>query len=102
MSKSVRIGPFDFRFVEMDETDGRAHYGSFSAETQEIRLRKTFASKAQWAETVLHEIFHGLWDAQSINAKEGEERIVRKMALGMAQVIRDNPALIAEIAKALK
>jgi hypothetical protein len=99
---SVRIGPFDYRFVEMDETDGQAHYGSYSSERQEIRLRKQFASPAQWAETVLHEILHGIWDDRSINSKEGEEQVVRKSALGLASVIRHNQVLFAEIAKALK
>lgn len=102
MSKSVRIGPFDFSIIPMDETDARANYGSFSAEHHEIRLRPTFANRRQWAETLLHEIHHGIWEVQGINSKDGEERIVRATAIGWSCVFRDNQALMAEILKALK
>lgn len=98
----VRIGPHDIAILEMDPTDARVNYGCYSSEEHAIRLRSRFANKRQWAETLIHEIEHGIWDAQSIHAKDGEERIVRKSAMGWSGVIRDNPDLILQLVAALK
>lgn len=100
--KSVRIGAIDYKIVPMDGTNARANFGEFDSEHEEIRLRPKFASKRQWAETLLHEIEHAIWYNWGVNSKDGEERIVRSTAIGWSCVFRDNQALMTEILKALK
>lgn len=102
MTKPVRVGPHDIAILPMDATDAKQNYGCYSSEEHCIRLRSKFANRRQWAETMLHEIEHAIWDVFGIHAKDGEERIVRKSAMGWAGVFRDNPTLIAELLKALK
>lgn len=99
---SVRIGPFDFEIVEMDRVNAKEFYGLYLSESQEIQLTPVFSSKQRWAETLLHEILHGVVDTQNLLLKEDEERIVRGVSLGLSQVIRDNQKLFTEIVKALK
>lgn len=46
------------------------------------------------ADTLLHEILHGVYAAYNIKGKDKEERTVRTITHGLAQVWRDNPVLI--------
>lgn len=102
MSKSVRIGHIDFTIVEMDKISATNKYGMYMQADEEIHLSSGM-SKRRWGEILLHEILHGVWDMQSLGLKEEEEeRIVRSLANGLAQVIRDNQKVIGEIVKALK
>lgn len=98
----VRIGPYDFDIVEMDKLNTKEFYGLYVPESQEIQLTPVFASKQRWAETLLHEILHGVMDTQNIGLKDEEERVVRGVSLGLSQVIRDNQKLFTEIVRALK
>lgn len=102
LPESVRVGPFDITIAEMPENEINAAYGLFSEEHQAILLRPKFTSTAQCAETLLHELLHAVWNVQAIDKKDGEERIVTKMSLGLAAVMRDNKELFRSILKALK
>jgi hypothetical protein len=98
---SVRVGPFDILLGELDEKTAKKIYGLFSEESQMILLRPKFASGTQCAETLIHELLHAIWNVQNIGGAN-EERVVTKMSLGLAQVMRDNKELIRSILKALK
>lgn len=54
------------------------------------------------AELLIHEILHGIWDAQGLPAKVKEEDAVRQLAIGLVQVFRDNTELAKWIAKAAR
>lgn len=86
----------------MGEADAKEHYGCFIEVKQQIQLRKDFATEKQRAETLLHELLHAVWNERCIVAKDGEEKIVTKMSIGLAALIRDNPELFSDIVKALK
>ncbi len=98
----IRVGPFDIKIVHLDARTARQAYGLFSEERHEIGLRKTFKNKQQCAETLVHELLHAIWSVQTINHKDGEERIVSKLSMGLTQVIRDNPHLVDYLKRALK
>jgi len=97
----VRVGPHDIEICQMDDTDAKNNYGVYISEEHKIKLRPAFANRRQWAETLLHEIKHAIWDMQSISAKDGEERIVRAEAMGWAGVFRDNAELMIDLVKAM-
>lgn len=98
---SVRVGPFDILLGQLDEKTAKSVYGLFSEESQTILLRPTFASSSQCAETLIHELLHAVWNVQNIGGTN-EERVVTKLSLGLAQVMRDNKDLIRTLLKALK
>jgi hypothetical protein len=99
--KTVRIGHLDFKIVEMNKVPAHEFYGLYLADPQEIQLGKDMTPRRR-GEILLHEILHGVADMMNLQLKEDEERIVRSMALGLAQVIRDNQKIFTEIVKALK
>lgn len=99
---TIKIGPFDIALVEMGADDAKKHYGSFVETKQEIQLRKDFATEKQRVETLLHELLHAVWNERCVAAKDGEEKIITKMSIGLAALIRDNPELFESIIRALK
>jgi len=66
-----------------------------------VTLEASFASASRAAETLLHEIMHGVYWAYGIDDKDDEERVVSTMAAGLQQVWRDNPELMAWITEAV-
>ncbi|QDB71009.1 hypothetical protein bb8_p34 [Bordetella phage vB_BbrP_BB8] len=53
------------------------------------------------ADTVLHEVMHGLCALMNLNlSDEVEEHVVRKLATGLTQVFMDNPHLVTYLANA--
>lgn len=98
----VKVGPFDLAVVEMEEEDAKNHYGSFIEARQQIQLRKDFATEKQRAETFLHELLHAVWNERCVSARDGEEKIVTKMSIGLAALMRDNQEMFFDILKALK
>jgi hypothetical protein len=99
--KSVRIGHIDYKIIVMDKLTASANYGMFVSEDEEIQLRAGMTPK-RTGEVLIHEILHGVVEHQNMQLKDDEERIVTSFAYGLAQVIRDNQKLFAEILKALK
>jgi Zn-dependent peptidase ImmA (M78 family) len=102
MSK-VRIGHLDFSIIEMAYVNAKDSYGLYVADAQEIHICKGMTPHKQ-GEVLLHELLHGVVDTQSLAfvLKDNEEHVVRSMAIGLADLIRDNQKLFLDIVKALK
>lgn len=97
---TIRIGGHKFKVVELPaDTD---LHGECDVASHEFRLAKVFADDSQAADTILHEIMHGLWDQAHLVEGDSEERVVYVLAGGLIQVIRDNKTLFRQILKALK
>lgn len=99
----VRIGHLDFALVEMDKINSAEVYGLYVPAEQEIQLAKGMTRRRQ-SEVILHEILHGIVDHYNLAHVMGdkEEPIVRGLALGLANVIRDNQKLFANLVAQLK
>ncbi len=52
--KSVRVGPFDVRIDRLTGIERDNNLGDYSATDLRIRLRESYASDQQAAETLLH------------------------------------------------
>lgn len=102
MSK-VRLGHLDFSIIEMAYVNAKDSYGLYVADAQEIHICKGMTPQKQ-GEVLLHELLHGVVDIQSLAfvLKDNEEHVVRSMAIGLANLIRDNQKLFLDIVKALK
>lgn len=99
----IRINHLDFSIIEMAHVNAKDSYGLYVADAQEIHICKGMTPHKQ-GEVLLHEILHGVADNQSLSfvLGEREEHVVRAMAIGLANVIRDNQKLFLDIVKALK
>lgn len=91
---AVKIGPYQIRIAQLSRSDAETDWGNFSARSQQISLSDSFPTRQIEAETVLHEILHALWWSMHVKQKDGEERIVSALGVGVAQIVRDNPELI--------
>ncbi|MDQ3014189.1 MAG: hypothetical protein M3X11_26220, partial [Acidobacteriota bacterium] len=98
---AVKIGAYDFKFICNKGHEADAH-GEIYYVSQEIFLSSKFPSPERAVDTVLHEIFHGLWHQSLLKRKEREEPVVTTMATGLTQVFRDNPKLLEWIRDSLK
>lgn len=92
--KSVRVGPFDVEIKTLEGKERDNNLGTFCDTQLTISVRDTYRNPQQEAETFLHELMHAIYEVMGIKSKDGEERIISQMSLGMAMVIRDNPDLI--------
>lgn len=89
---SIRIRMFD---------DGDK-FGHWIARDMLLELSLDHPSKTAAVDTLLHEMTHAIWSIYGIEKTDTEERIVTVMGAAWTQVWRDNPKLLAWVAKALK
>lgn len=98
---SVRVGAHDItiQILPHHQASARGEWGYFQAAAQLIVVQDQMPTAAKAVDTVLHEIGHALWWSYTLEDADKEERIVSTQATGWAQIFRDNPALVAWIAK---
>lgn len=104
LPKSVRIGYLNYKVCECDQDELE---GDFQCGSQRLRVRTKDRSKAFAANTLIHEIVHGVFFHEGLKNLDGmtherEEMLVNCMANGLTQVIKDNPKLIKYLQDALK
>ena len=92
--KSIRVGPFDIALTQLEGKSRDNNMGEFCDTQLTISMREHYNNPQQEAETLLHELLHAIYEVMGVRSKDGEERIISQMSLGMASVIRDNPTLI--------
>ena len=99
---SIRVGPFDMAIIRLEGEDRDKSLAQFSEHQMTIAMRDEFPNDQQRAETLLHEVFHAIEGVMGIPDKESRERRVSAISIGMAMVIRDNPAFIDYLKEKLK
>lgn len=91
----VRIGSVDYKVILKNEElvmNDRLCYGFIDFENTEISINKSRQNLSRQEQTFLHEIVHGIIKERSLDIENSdEETIVNEIALGLHQVIRDNP-----------
>jgi hypothetical protein len=100
--KTIRVGPFTYSVTRLPNDEAVKTYGLHNGEILEVQFREKYVSRAQEAQTVIHELMHAIWETMGLSDKDNEERTVAQLATGLAMLIRDNPALIKWIVSSLK
>lgn len=95
---TIRIGFHDFEVVDLDAP--KTVLGDFEFNVGRIRL-DIDRPDALIAQTLLHEVLHGAWYMAQLPDKI-EEHAVSALSIVLAQVIRDNPGLVAYLEGALR
>jgi hypothetical protein len=98
---NLRIGPYTYSVeildkLDDDETDGVA-YGVHMHGIK-IQFKREQKNKVWAADTVIHEILHGVFDNMGLDLPE---RDVSSIATSLTQVLRDSPKALAWIARTL-
>lgn len=100
MPTEIRIGPFVHQVKPMDliKSVSLNRIGEYDTLNLSIEILEQMPAQRK-AETLLHELFHGLWHVTGLrNDEDGgerEEHSVTMLSMAMAQVIRDNPLFVA-------
>lgn len=74
------------------------NFGACDVMEGEIEVREGL-SLMEEQDTVLHEIMHGVWAVMDIGNAKWEEHVIRKMATGLALVLKQNPNLAQYLTK---
>lgn len=100
----VRIFGLDYKIMPMPASfaDSLGALAEIDTDRLEIKISEGLPDQKE-AETLLHEILHGILDATaSQETKDGEEALVNRLASGLTSVIRDNRELVDLLQESLK
>lgn len=91
LPERIKIAHLNFTVLVL-ETNSYDDNGGCNFETQTIKLSKKLKGN-RLKEILLHEIFHALYYLWALKEGDDEERVVDAFAVGLATVLRDNPAV---------
>lgn len=95
--EKVRIGSCDYDIKLTYETivlNTRECKGMIDYEFHEIKVNNTVQDKQGQEQTFLHELIHGIIRERNLDLQNvDEETITDEIAVGLHQVIRDNPEI---------
>jgi len=96
LPKTLRIGYETYSLEAMAAT--AEDEGSFSSETNTIRAKLAGRGERAIANTLIHEILHGIFYQSGLGETcQQEEAVVNTLANGLSQVMRDNPEAMRRI-----
>lgn len=99
----VRIGSIDYEVIIEDNTivlDAVQCKGKINFEFHKISIDSSIQDKQGQEQTFLHELVHGIVEERSLDLKQDdEETIIDEIAIGLHQVIRDNPEIFLNYIK---
>lgn len=91
----IKIGPYLFDVAERNEVWHRqtGDYGSMVFEDLQINIVTSHRPRALVVDTLIHEIFHAIWEAGHLTDKDDEEKIVATLATWWVLVWDENKEL---------
>lgn len=96
----VRIGSSDYSVIISNETlvvDRQECKGMIDYEFHKIKINNEIQDEQGQEQTFLHELMHGIVRERNLDlSNSDEETIVDEIAIGLNQVIRDNPEIFKE------
>lgn len=92
----VKVGPFLYEIINWESGEAEAANCLGRCDLRELRIRvRTDMPQPMQAEILVHEIMHAIWSHAYIDdVPKKEETIVSMLAMGFAQVLRDNPHVV--------
>ena len=98
--QKIRIGSYDYDVKLEDKTlvlNAVQCKGMIDYEYHKINIDTGIQDKQGQEQTFLHEAIHGIVNTRSLDLdNSNEETIVDEIAMGLHQVIRDNPNIFKE------
>jgi len=98
---SIKIGGFDYAVSELSHKEAETHGIDARVDFYDLTIKVRGDMHMQhFAERMLHETLHGIWDAAHLGETEDEETVVTRLSKGLFQVLRDNPQLVTLVTQA--
>jgi hypothetical protein len=99
--KIIRIGSCDYTVNQVDKTlviNAIQCKGTIDYDFHRIDLDTSVQDKQGQEQTLLHEIIHGIVRERNLDLQNSDnETITDEIAMGLHQVIRDNPNIFKEV-----
>lgn len=95
MPTRIKVGGHVYRVREWDRADARSRnrWGETSHRDLTIDVDED-CPEPRRKEVLLHEVLHCIFNEWNIDPRDGEEKVVSAMALGLVAVLRDNPKFL--------
>lgn len=93
MPKAVKVGPYTYRIAVTPDID---EFGHTANDAHRIAINVD-QSAVSMKDTLLHEVLHACFFTVNLRDQvdfETEERVVRRLATILLQVLRSNPKLV--------
>jgi hypothetical protein len=94
--EKVRIGSMTYPVTQSDKTlivNGRECKGRIDYNMHTIEINNVVQDLQGCEQTLLHEIVHGIIDDRAISLDGDTEEVVDGLAMGLHQLIKDNPEI---------
>lgn len=104
LPKKVKVGTLSYTLEVVPDLKDEGHGINGMCVPDELKIMVDAASpsNAHAVDTVVHEIFHAIWDERGLPKKPDEERAVRCLSTGVVALFQDNPKLVNWIKKGLR
>jgi len=99
--KRIKIGPLVYKVELVETIDDEGSDAEIIHEQLRIRIRSTSPDSAYVAGSLIHELFHGIWDDRGLGDTEDEETVCTSFERGFCMLVQDNPRLITWLKKCL-
>lgn len=102
LPKSLRIGYRVYSVEEYDAelADAAGDLGECNKSIARIRVKLAGLDRAEIANVLLHELFHGIWRDRDLDPSY-EEPVITALVNGFLSVWKDEPELIRFISESL-
>lgn len=100
MPKKIKVGGHTYTVREWDRRGARERNRWSETSHRDLTIDiDEDCPEPRRKEVLLHEVLHCVCNEWAIDTRDGEEKVVTAMALGLVAVMRDNPALLKWIAR---
>lgn len=89
--EQVRVVGKNYSILFVDEVDDQDNNGEHNLQKQEIKVKRGIHFEAQ-RDVLLHEVIHAVDEQLDLRLKHKQ---VHALAVGVLQVLRENPTLVA-------
>lgn len=96
LPEKIRVGPIDY-VVQRGEW---GTYMGFHWKKGTLSVDETLRPQVE-AMCAVHEVLHALFDQYDVKQGDNEEAVVRRLAFGLAALVRDNPGFVDYLKEAL-
>ena len=105
MPKSVTLGHRDFGIKKVDaliDDNDNSLAGQYNGKEEMIYINNNLPSAQVDADTLLHELLHGVWYIQNLDDKKEEEELVTCIAFGLSSIFKHSPDILKYFSVAYK
>jgi hypothetical protein len=99
---SMRFGAHEYALEKGTIPEHERSWGKINTDLHMITIDIDVPNGKRLAETVLHEILHGIWSDRYLPSNAPEEQIIEQLSAGIIAMFIDNPWMLTWLSRALR